>query len=151
MEMAGHLQRIADTSYFSRMGLPIPLTAGVCVASSLAEAMEVIEDGAFDWMPSSQEDVDPFHGPQATPVELLQPRRQLNRALMRALSAHAHDSLRVAPHDFHVVARNAAMYGYRHWILERHLGLPPHWQRVIDWYERGHWPVGHAPGQLLVV
>ncbi|MEG2806180.1 hypothetical protein [Stenotrophomonas sp.] len=151
MDVAACLQTIAETAYFSRMGQPITAGPAICARPSLAEAMRAIDNDGFDWMPSTPGDVDPFHGPLARPAALADLRRQLNQALMRAVPTATCAHLQLPPHDFHLVARDAAMYAYRQWALECHLGLPPHWQAVIGWYERGHWPLARAPGRLLVV
>lgn len=145
------LQRIAQTPFFSRMGQPLPAQEGVYAVGSLAAALQAIDNDGFAWMPNALEDPDPFHGPLPRPAALMELRRQVNQALMRTLSAQTHASLRLPPHDFHLAARDAAMYAYRQSLTEEHLGLPPRWQEVVDLYSCGHWPLAHAPGRLLVV
>ncbi len=151
MESTALLQRIAGIRFFSRLGETRPATAGVASVGSLAEALQVIETDDFEWMPSVLGDPDPFHGALPRPAELAEPRRELNRTLMRVLSAFDLPALRCDAHDLHLVARDTAMFAARQRLLEVHLGLPAHWEPVIALYEQGHWPLAHAPGRLLVL
>lgn len=145
------MQRTAGIGFFSRLGETLPATAGVVAVRSLAEALRTIDTGGFEWMPTALGDSDPFHGALPRPPELADARRELNRRLMRALSALDLPALRCGAHDLHLVARDGAMFAFRQRLLETHLGLPAHWEPVLALYERGHWPLAHAPGRLLVL
>ncbi|WP_260465503.1 hypothetical protein [Stenotrophomonas maltophilia] len=149
--MEGLLQRMAGIGFFSRLGETLPATAGVVAVRSLAEALRTIDTGGFEWMPTTLGDSDPFHGALPRPPELADARRELNRRLMRALSALDLPALRCGAHDLHLVARDGAMFAFRQRLLETHLGLPAHWEPVLALYELGHWPLAHAPGRLLVL
>ncbi|HEL2977947.1 TPA: hypothetical protein UMB92_000767 [Stenotrophomonas maltophilia] len=145
------LQRMTGTGFFSRLGETLPATTGVVAVRSLAEALRTIDTEGFEWMPTTLGDPDPFHGALPRPAELADARRELNRTLMRALSALDLPALRCGAHDLHLVARNGAMFAFRQRLLETHLGLPAHWEPVLALYEHGHWPLAHAPGRLLVL
>ena len=145
------LQRIAGIGFFSRLGEALPATAGVVAVPSLAEALQAIDRDGFEWMPGTLGDPDPFHGALPRPPELAEARRELNRTLMRTLSALDQPALRCGAHDLHLVARDGAMFACRQRLLEIHLGLPAYWEPVIALYAQGHWPLAHAPGRLLVL
>ncbi|WP_303638530.1 MULTISPECIES: hypothetical protein [Stenotrophomonas] len=149
--MESVLQRMAGIGFFSRLGETLPVTAGVVAVRSLADALRIIDTDDFEWMPTSLDDTDPFHGALPRPAELADARRELNRTLMRALSARDLPALRCGAHDLHRVARDGAMFACRQRLLEMHLGLPAYWEPVLALYEQGHWPLAHAPGRLLVL
>lgn len=145
------LQRMSGIGFFSRLGETLPTTADVVAVRSLAEALRTIDTDGFEWMPTTLGDSDPFHGALPHPAELADARRELNRRLMRALSALDLPALRCGAHDLQLVARDGAMFAFRQRLLEMHLGLPAHWEPVLALYEQGHWPLAHAPGRLLVL
>ena len=151
MEATDLLQRIAGIRFFSRLGKALPATSSVVPVASLAQALQAIDADGFEWMPTTLDDPDPFHGVLPRPPELAEHRRELNRSLMRMLSALDLPALRSGAHDLHLVARDAAMFAGRQRLLEVHLGLAAHWEPVIALYEQGHWPLAHAPGRLLVL
>ncbi len=151
MESTALLQRIAGIRFFSRLGEELPATSDIVPVASLTQALQAIDADDFEWMPVTLGDPDPFHGALPRPPELAEPRRELNRSLMRMLSALDLPALRCGAHDLHQVARDAAMFAGRQRLLEVHLGLLAHWEPVIALYEQGHWPLAHAPGRLMVL
>ena len=100
------LQRMSGIGFFSRLGETLPITAGVVAVRSLAEALRTVDTDGFEWMPTTLGDSDPFHGALPHPAELADARRELNRTLMRALSALDLPALRCGAHDLQLVARD---------------------------------------------
>ena len=65
--------------------------------------------------------------------------------------APLHATCDVAGGAEHEAARGGAAYAFRQYATEQYFNLGEHWRQVIELYLAGHWPVGHAPGKLIVI
>jgi hypothetical protein len=152
------LEQIGQTRFFGNLGKPDIHDPQVIFIASVEAVFVTPSDQAFQglydatqWLPTSPGEDDPYYPRQETPKALSEQRMALNRAVMAATRTLDKAPFTCRPHDFSEAARGGAAYAFRQYATEQFFGLGDHWRRVVDLYLAGHWPVGHAPGKLIVI
>lgn len=150
--------QIEQTSFFSNLGkrdiddptlIFIASVEAVFVSPSDQDFQGLYQ--ASHWLPTSLAEDDPWYPRQETPKALSEQRMALNKAVMTATRTIDKAPFICRPHDFSEAARGGAAYAFRQYATEQYFNLGNHWRQVIELYLAGHWPVGHAPGRLIVI
>jgi hypothetical protein len=152
------LAQIEQASFFSNLGNPDINDPGLIFIASVEAVFVSPCDQDFqglyqasNWLPTSLGEDDPWYPRQDTPKALSEQRMALNKAVMAATRKVDKAPFICRPHDFSEAARGGAAYAFRQYATEQYFNLGEHWRQVIELYLAGHWPVGHAPGKLIVI
>lgn len=153
------LQRIDNSCFFSRMGLPDVLDSRVILIENV-EKVFVNPTGAefkgyydsVEWLPTSMTQEDPFYKvKEVLPKELTGLRIRVNKAVMNATKGLSKDKFNYGPHDFSLAARNGICFCFREYVSEQYLHLGNKWEEVVGIYFSGHWPVGIAKDKIVTI
>lgn len=104
-----------------------------------------------EWLPTSPTQNDPFYEKQASPKELIELRKEINKSIIIATRDLDKGIFISSPHNFSVSAKNAICFAFRQIITERYFSLGCCWGRIADIYYSGHWPVGFTKEKYIVI
>lgn len=158
ISIENELNKIDAAKFFSAMGennlfaddiLAIENVKKVFVEPSYDEFEGVYDE--VEWLPSSPTQVDPFYGKISNTEEVVKFRKEINKAVLHATRGIEKDLFLCSPHDFSGVARNAICFAFRQLITEKYFSLGNKWSRICEIYYSGHWPVGFAKKNYIVI
>lgn len=158
---------LRTTRWFEHLGEPLADARFMQISSLAPWGSSAAADATLDeiadqmqWLPSSRDEDDPFHGRElevqaersGKKDELrLRSQEMYRRALASLQVFSGHPALKVGPHDFTEAARGAALFAVRRAASEIVVNNCGVWCTVMSIYNRAHWPCGILPNGTLVV
>ncbi|OTA16774.1 hypothetical protein Xvie_01452 [Xenorhabdus vietnamensis] len=152
------LEKIEKAKFFSNMGLFDLHDQNVILIENVEKVFINPSDIEFkgtykntEWLPTSLTQDDPFYKKQDNPKDLIEIRMKINKAVMNSTKELDKSKFISRPHDFHQAARNAICYAFRQYMSEKYFNLGNKWEKIVDIYYAGHWPVGISKEKIIVI
>ena len=107
----------------------------------------------MEWMPSSNEDRDPFEVvPQGEIGDQLRKLRlEVSKSVATALREVDFSKFSQNGVDLRKPATDIAMHAFRSALVEVVLGRQGKWVEVVNIYAAGNWPCGYIKGDMTLV
>ncbi|CZF86826.1 hypothetical protein [Grimontia marina] len=160
------ITKIDNTSWFTKSGSYCSSGNNIGIQNLRAWDNSTFEDSlspelkkiasSMDWLPSSRDQKDPFHGQELTKrVAAIEGGKTKVMAAYKAaskkLSGYDKSKFVSGPHDYSIAAKNAALYCVRMAAMECLSDSQGIWVEVFKVYSQGFWPCGVLPDKKLVV
>lgn len=152
------LEDIDRAEFFSNMGNPAIQTETVIFIADVERVFINPSDIEFkglymrtEWLPTSLTQKDPFYKNQPVSKELSALRIKINKAVLNATKDLPQEPFICVPHDFRQSARNGICFAFRQYVTEKYLTLGNKWEKIIQVYYAGHWPVGFTEHKIMAI
>lgn len=152
------LKKIQETAFFKNMGVSCPSDSATIYIKDVNKVFVSPSDMDFrgryaevEWLPTSPTQADPFYSFSKNTQELTSLRMAMNKAVMAATKIMDKNQFVARPHDFSVAARNGACFAFRQYAAEQYYDLGDVWERIVEFYYAGHWPVGYFKNGLVII
>ncbi|GAB5559704.1 MAG: hypothetical protein SynsKO_13510 [Synoicihabitans sp.] len=148
MNLARLRAQIDEAKWFESIG-----SAGSSVGRVVLQSIDDWDKGPeWDWLPSSNDQLDPFHIEDFSECPTKEEEEIFRETLksLRSLPISV-EGLVSGPHDFTQAARNAAAFATRMAAREIVLNYPAKWQTIVPLYRDGYWPCGRTKNNEVVV
>lgn len=122
------------------------------VKTAFIEPNETLNQYGFKnakWLPSDIFDIDPFYGKVAFDDDIKSDRKCVTQAIGGAFKKVDKRIFVVSENDFSLFVKNACVFAFRQYVVEQHLGLGNHWEKIIKLYLLGHCPVAFCENKLF--
>lgn len=158
IDITEEIIKISEARFFSKMGLPDlhddHFIAVGNVRKAFVEPTEIDFKGLYKqtvWLPTSPTQDDPFYKKYNNPKDIIALRKVITKHVMNATKEVNKEPFISSPHDFSTAARNAIFFAFRQLITERYFSLGDKWETIVALYYSGHWPVGYAKDNIIVI
>ncbi|MDO5625956.1 MAG: hypothetical protein Q4G71_14865 [Pseudomonadota bacterium] len=151
----GLLELIAETKFFTKVGSGQALGAEF-ISMSINEIFINECPGLPDaqikkiiWLPTTNDQSDPFYGGKSFPSDLATERMRLNQAVLTAIRKADFSQFKIGAHDFSRPAIAGASFAFRARLGEQSLGLGNTWEPIVAGFVAGRWPVGVLDNRII--
>ncbi|WP_347253151.1 hypothetical protein [Leminorella grimontii] len=158
IDIEKEIRKIESAIFFSRMGINDLPDDSIILIESVRKAFVEPTESDFHgyysliaWLPTSSTQEDPFYSKKAMPEDLMAMRAKVNKAILLSTRNMKNDPFLCGAHSFSVAARSAIGFAFRQYVYEQYFDLGNLWQRIVDIYYQGHWPVGYAKEKLVII
>lgn len=143
--------KISITPFFSNMGKVSVDDNKIIYFQSIQACFESSLN--VEWLPISPTQDDPFYIKQEYPKDLVEMRLVVSKAVIESLKAFPvpDSQFQYDAHNFKIAARNAICYAFRQYLTEKYFNYGDNWERIIQIYYQGHFPIGFYKKKLVVI
>ncbi|HEK0788466.1 TPA: hypothetical protein ACXN3T_002890 [Proteus mirabilis] len=143
--------KISITPFFSNMGKVSVDDNKIIYFQSIQACFESSLN--VEWLPTSPTQDDPFYIKQEYPKDLVEMRLVVSKAVIESLKAFPvpDSQFQYDAHNFKIAARNAICYAFRQYLTEKYFNYGDNWERIIQIYYQGHFPIGFYKKKLVVI
>lgn len=143
--------KISITPFFSNMGKVSVDDNKIIYFQSIQTCFESSLN--VEWLPTSPTQDDPFYIKQEYPKDLVEMRLVVSKAVIESLKAFPvpDSQFQYDAHNFKIAARNAICYAFRQYLTEKYFNYGDNWERIIQIYYQGHFPIGFYKKKLVVI
>lgn len=144
-------QKISITLFFSNMGKGSFDDKKIIYFQSIQACFESSLN--VEWLPTSPTQDDPFYIKQEYPQDLVEMRLVVSKAVIESLKAFPvpDSQFQYDAHNFKIAARNAICYAFRQYLTEKYFNYGDSWEKIIQIYYQGHFPIGFYKKKLVVI